>query len=277
MPVAVTLPPTGVTPIGVLVQPLIAPLAAAEQPLQRYDGLRQAFAQAGIIVVRALAPMPASFPSTAAGGAWREAGAARFRQVLAHVRSELAGGKPICLFGTGDDGALALAWSGAAPVDCTVAVGARLDPQAMTRPMQLLLPAPPGRVSRLSLSAGDRVSTQPAAGGTYTITPSNAQLHRELPALYGQPGSDELADPRQWVPQLPARVMLGYDMQLRVQQEYASESAAFRKALRRAGKNLTFDADEAIQSDDIQSRDRLLSAVVDYVRASLTDGTPAAH
>ncbi len=252
MPLSVTLPPAGVTPIGVLVQPLAAPLAGAEDPLERYDGLSQAFAQAGITVVRALASMPGTFPSNAAGGEWRQAEAARFQQVLSHVRTDLAAGKPICLYGAGDDGALALAWSGLAPVDCTVAIGARVDPQAVSRPIQLV-----------------------GLRSIVTVNPSAELLHRELPALYGLPGSDQLADPVQWVPQLPSRVMLGYDMLPRVQQEYASESAALRAAIRRAGKNLTYYADDSVQPDDIQSRDRLLGAVVDYVRQSLTSGAAA--
>lgn len=260
MPVAVTVPPAGVTPIGVVVQPIIARPVAAEEPLVGYDGVRQAFAQAGITVVSALAPMPAFFPSTAAGGDWRRAETARFQQVLAHVRSELAGGKPVCLYGAGDNGVLALAWSGLAPLDCTVAVGARLDPHAMTRPIQIVeLPRP-----------GQR------QGDIVTVTPSDEQLHRELPALYGLPGSDQLAEPTQWVPQLPSRVMLGYDMQPRVQQVYAGNSAAFRKAIRKAGKALTYYAEEPPQRpDDIQSREQLLSAVIDYLRASLTNGAAA--
>lgn len=260
MPVAVTLPPAGVTPIGVVVQPIIAAPVAAEEPLLHYDGVRQAFAQAGIIVVRALAPVPALFPSNAAGGEWRRTETARFQQVLAHVDRGLADGKPVCLYGAGDDGVLALAWSGLTPVDCTVAVNARLDPRAMTRPIQIIEQPRPGQ--RL--------------GDTVTQAPSDAQLHRELPALYGLPGSDQLADPGQWVAQLPSHVMLGYDMQPRMQQVYAGESAGLRKAIRKGGKSLTFYADQPLQSDDIQSRERLLSAVVDYVRVSLTGGAAAA-
>jgi hypothetical protein len=41
MPVAVTLPPQGVTPLGVLVEPFTATAQDAEEPLDRYDGVRE--------------------------------------------------------------------------------------------------------------------------------------------------------------------------------------------------------------------------------------------
>jgi hypothetical protein len=197
----------------------------------------------------------------------------RFEQVLSHVRSDLAAGKAVCLYGNGPAGALALTWSSASPVDCTVSVGARLDPSAYSRTIRLIEPITRETFHR----TGRTVFAVPAMPGAVTIAPSDALLHRDLPALYGQSGSDRVADPVQWAPQLPARVMLAYDMHLRTQQQFAAESARMRAAIRKAGRNLTYYADEAVQNDDIQSRERLLGTVVDYVRGCLPLGHRAAR
>jgi hypothetical protein len=252
MPAAVTLPPQGVALIGAVVEPFVAAAGAGEDPLYAYDGTRQAFAQMGIAVVRALTVMPGEFPSNAAGGEWRQMQAARFQRVIEHV-SALVRGKPVCLLGTGTDGALALAWSGLPHVGCVISAGARLDSQAFGRNVQMF-----------SMQSG---ATPLGAGmASVNVTASDAELHREVPAIFGVPGSDKLADSVQWVPNLPPKVMLAYDMKRRIEMQYAAESGGFRTAAKGAGKDLTYYTDsDTAAAGDIQSQMRLLTAVVDYV------------
>ncbi|HEX4049534.1 MAG TPA: hypothetical protein VHY19_01460 [Steroidobacteraceae bacterium] len=69
--------------------------------------------------------------------------------------------------------------------------------------------------------------------------------------------------------------MLAYDMNQRQQQEFASESAAFRRAAQHAGRQLDFYTDEAVAIDDVQSRDRLLQAVINYLQQNMAS-VPAA-
>jgi len=248
MPAAVTLPPQGVRLIGAVVNPLVAYAGAGEDSLDAYDGVSQAFAQMGIAVVRTLTVMPGSFPSNAAGGEWRQTQAATFQHVIAHV-SALVRGKPVCLFGTGTDGALALAWSGLPHVGCVVAVGARLDSQAFGKSVQVFSMLP---------GAGSRLAA-------VTVSASDAERHREVPAIFGMPGSDTLRDPVQWAGQLPSKVMLAYDMKNRLEAQFAVESAGFRADIKRAGKDLTYYDHTAVQTSEIQSQVQLFTAVMDYV------------
>jgi hypothetical protein len=102
----------------------------------------------------------------------------------------------------------------------------------------------------------------PAPAGQVTMTVSNQQLHRDLPAQFGVSGSGQLIDSTQWAAQSPAKLMLAYDMNLRQQQEFASESSAFRRAVQHTGRQLDFYTAEAVGIDYVQSRDRLLQAVI---------------
>jgi hypothetical protein len=262
MPVAMTLPPQGVALIGAVVEPFVAPAGVAEDPLEVYDATRQAFAQAGIAVVRALTVMPAAFPSNAAGGEWRQMQAARLQHVIEHA-SELVRGKPICLMGNGPNGALALEWSGLAHVGCVVSVGARLDSQAFGERVQMFDLQSTGRVSRVHIANGQVMATPAMPAVNFSI--STALLHREVPALFGVPGSEALADPAQWAATLPPKVMLAYDMRSRIEIQYAAESARFRAAARTDGKNLTYYADTTSQ-EEVLSHLRLARAMIDYVR-----------
>lgn len=264
MPVLVIAPAQGTAPVGAVLEPIIAPASAAAEPLMQYDGLHQSLSQHGIVVVRALVTVPDSFPTNAAGGEWRQAEAARLRRVMSHIRTGLVPGKSVCLLGRGLASTLVLAWSDNVPADCTVAVGARLDPDAYLHPIRIVR----SQVPRVAAIRNRLVFL--AMPGEVTLQASSAQLHRDLPAQFGVVGSEQLAAPTQWTPQLPANLMLAYDMQLRQQEEFAAESADFRSAAERSGKRVSFYADEAARIDDIQSQDRLFQAVVDYLQVQLT-------
>jgi hypothetical protein len=106
---------------------------------------------------------------------------------------------------------------------------------------------------------------------------STAQLHREGPAVFGMPGSENLADPVQWVATLPPKVMLAYDMKSRVEMEFAAESDRFRSAIKKAGKDLTYNTEADQQADELQSQENLTRAVLDYVRGYFVPAVVAAH
>lgn len=262
-PVEVTMPPQGVMPIGAVIEPVLAAAKQAEEPLAHYDGLVQAFALRGLVVVRPLIVIPTSFDTTADGGAWRQAQGERLRMLMGHVRSQLVPGRAVCLYGENLTATLALAWSTSTQVDCAVAVGARLDPATYTHPIILVRAEQPTREVRHG-----RMFV-PASPGTVTIHSGNQQLHRDLPAQFGVSGSARLSDPTQWAGQLPPKLMLAYDMNVRLQQEFASESAAFRRAAQGAGRQLDFYTDEAVAIDDIESHDRLLQAVINYLQQNM--------
>ncbi|MGH8144484.1 MAG: hypothetical protein ACREU2_18465 [Steroidobacteraceae bacterium] len=272
MPVAMTLPPEGVPLVGAVVEPLVAPAAAGEDPLDGYDGTRQAFAQMGIAVVRALTVMPAAFPSNAAGGEWRQMQADRFQHVVEHA-SDLVRGKPVCLLGAGTNGALALEWSGLPHVGCVAARGVRLDNQAFGQRVQMLEPS--NRLAGVHISRSGVTGTPAIASVSFSI--SSAQLHREVPGLFGVPGSEHLADPAQWVATLPPKVMLAYDMKSRIEMEFAGESDRFRSAIRKAGKDLTFETEADPRTDNLQSQENLIRAMLGYVRDYFSAAAVAAH
>lgn len=267
MPVAVTMPPQGVAPTGAVVEPVIGTVPGSEEPLVDYDGFVQALAQTGMVVVRPLIVIPAAFADMAAGAAWRQTQVERLRTVLGRVRSDLVPQKSACLYGEDLAATLALEWSTALQVDCTVAVGARLDPGGYMQPITIVV----SRAPRVVIHGGGRNRmVSPAPPGQVTVRATNQQLHRDFPALFGAADSAQPLDPAQWAGQLHGSVLLAYDMQLRLQQEFATESGEFRKATARAGKPLTFYTDESVAIDDIQSRDRMLQAVIDYLHAHLS-------
>jgi hypothetical protein len=215
--------------------------------------------------------IPPSFDTTADGGAWREAQNNRLRELVNHVRSELVPGKAVCLYGEDLVATLALAWSGTTQVDCTVAVDARLDPAAYLHPPLMVLSGQGVR----AVPQGGRMFA-PAPPGQVIIATTNEQLHRDLPAQFGVSGNAQLSDPTQWVAQLPTSLMLAYDTNQRQQQEFASESATFRKAAEHAGRQLDFYSDKEVAIDDVQSRDQLPQAVIDYLRQNMATAPPAA-
>ena len=265
MPVAITLPPQGITPVGAVIEPVIAMAPQAEEPLSQYDGLVQALSESGLVVVRPLIVIPSSFDTPADGGVWRQLQGDRLHMLMSHVRAALVPGKAVCLYGENLAGTLALAWSGTTQADCTVTVGARLDPAAYTHPIIIIRTQQGARAIRHG-----RMFV-PAPPGQVTMRASDQQLHRDLPAQFAVAGTGQLVEPTHWAAQLPTRLMLAYDMQLRAQQEFASESGAFRRAAQRAGRQVDFYASESVAIDDIQSRDRMLQAVIDYLhRAMMT-------
>ncbi len=274
MPVAMTLPPDGVPLLGAVVEPLVAPAAAGEDPLDVYDGTRQAFAQMGIAVVRALTPIPDSFPSNAAGGEWRQMQAAKFQRVVEHA-SDLVRGKPVCLLGTGTNGVLALEWSGLPHVGCVAANGVRLDTQAFGQRVRMFDLKSTDKLVRVHITRG--VVTATAAMPSVNFSVSTAQLHRDVPAMFGVSGSEQLADPVQWVAALPPKVMLAYDMKSRVEVQYADASGRFRSAIQSAGKDLSYYTESDSQTGERQSRENLTTAMVDYVHDYFRPATVAAH
>ncbi len=263
MPVAMTLPPDGTALIGAVVEPVVVLPGQREDPLETYDGIRQAFAQRGIAVVHALVVMPGSFSSNAAGGEWRQMHAAEFQHVIEHT-SDLVRGKPVCLLGSDLGGALALQWSGLPHVGCVVANGALLDSKLFGQKVQMFSSQGDTKISNVNFIGNTLIASSSPTGVNFSF--STAQLHREAPALFGMPGSENLADPVQWVAALPPKVMLAYDEKIRIEAEYAAESANFRAALKTAGKALTYYTAVNPQTGNVQAQQNLAKAELDYVQ-----------
>jgi len=97
----------------------------------------------------------------------------------------------------------------------------------------------------------------PGAGhglASVCVIASEAERHREMPAIFGVPGSDTLRDPVQWAGRLPSKVMLAYDMKNRLEAQFAAESSGFRADIKAAGKDLTYYDHTAVQTGEIQSQ-----------------------
>jgi hypothetical protein len=248
--VAVTLPPAGVALVGAVVTPVLAPASALQDPLHDYRPQVQAFAQQGIAVVQVLSAIPDRFASDAEGAAWRAALDQHLQQAVDHASSELAHGRPVCLYGEDLGGELALSAGELSNVGCSVA----LDP-----------------ILNASQLSKVQVSGLPANFVFRLLGPTTQMLDRDFPAAFGN-AQGQLDDSRSWAPRLPGNVMLAYDVQRYADAsrsyapgEFAWGSAAFRKAVRRAGKHLDYYIPYMPLATFLQRRVRMIDAVTRYV------------
>ncbi|MGH8143892.1 MAG: hypothetical protein ACREU2_15405, partial [Steroidobacteraceae bacterium] len=220
--VAVTLPPAGTALRGAVVIPVVASPTELQDPLHVYRPEVQAFALQGIAVVQLLAPISDAFATDAEGAIWRAGLDAHLKQVVDHASSDLSRGKPICLYGQGLAGDLALAAGGLPHVGCVVAANAILNASQLSRVLLTGLPVNVGAAIRL-------------------IGPTTQMLNRDFPAAFGNQ-RDQLNESVSWVPGLPSNVMLVYDAVRYADAtrgytvgNFADGSTAFRAAARKAG------------------------------------------
>jgi hypothetical protein len=251
--VAVTMPPQGVTVIGAVVMPVLAPDRVLEDPLYAYHADVQAFAQRGIAVVQLLSSIPDSFASNADGAAWRAAFSVHLQEVVNHASSELLHGEPVCLYGEGLAGELALAAGGLAHAGCIAAVNAILNAPELSGP----------RITGLPVGF---------AGLQFRyVGPTEPMLQQEFPAAFGDE-HDQLLNSVSWVPGLPHRLMLGYDADRYADGtrgytagDFAAGSAAFRAAARKAGAQVDYYAPDPRFLTVLQREARMLDRVTRYV------------
>jgi hypothetical protein len=251
--VAVTLPPAGVALRGAVVTAVPASPKVLEDPLDTYHADVQAFAQQGIAVVRLLAPIPDAFASVADGSAWRMALDAQLQQVVDRASSGLLQGKPVCLYGEGLSGELALAGGGLSHVGCIAAVNAVLNAAQLSK---LLLEGVPRGYAGLAFRL---------------VGPTQQMLDRDFPAAFGNP-QNQLSNSVSWVPGLPDNLMLGYDTARHADAargyssgDFTAGSGAFRSAARSAGKHVDFYEPEPRFYTLTQRQARMIDAVTRYV------------
>jgi hypothetical protein len=251
--VAVTMPPRGTTLLGAVVTAVLAADSDLADPLHEYRPQAQALAQRGVAVVQLLAPIPASFPSNAAGAAWHEALVARLRQVVDNASSRLLHGAPVCLYGEGLAGEIALSSGALAHVGCSVAVNPILNARYLSNVHVTGLPV---RYSGLAFRL---------------LGPSSQMLNRDFPAAFGN-AQNQLNDAVSWVPGLPDQLMLGYDQDRYVDAargysvgDFAAGAGPFRRAARRAGKQLEFYMPDVRFASFMQREAQMIDAVSRYV------------
>jgi hypothetical protein len=251
--VAVTMPPQGVAVIGAVVVPVPAADSALEDPLHVYRADVQAFAQQGIAVVQLLASIPDSFASNADGAAWRAAFNAHLHEVVDHASSGLLHGEPVCLYGERMAGELALGASDLSHAGCIVAVDAILNAPALSQ----------ARIKGLPVGfAGLRFRY---------VGPTEQMLQQEFPAVFGNE-QNQLLNSIDWVPGLPHRLMLAYDVdrfsdatRSYTAGDFAGGSAAFRAAAHKAGAQVLFYAPDPRFLTASNRQVRMLDAVTRYV------------
>ncbi len=251
--VAVTMPPQGVAVIGAVVIPVLAADSVLEDPIYAYRADVQAFAQRGIAAVQLLAPIPDSFASDAAGAAWRAGFRVHLHDVVDQASSALLHGEPVCLYGEGLAGELALATGGLSHTGCIAAVNAMLNVHALSR----------ARIRGLPVGfAGLRFRY---------VGPSAQMLQQEFPAVFGNE-RNQLLSAIDWIPALPHRLMLGYDADRYADAtrsytagDFADGSAAFRAAARKAGAQVVFYSPPPRWLTLLQRQARMLDAVTRYV------------
>lgn len=247
--VAVTLPPLSVALVGAVVIPVLAPASALQDPLHDYRPQVQAFAQQGIAVVQVLSAIPDKFASDAEGAAWRAALDEHLQQAVDHASSELAHGRPVCLYGEDLAGELALS-AGLSNVGCSAA----LDP-----------------ILNASELSKDLVTGLPADFAFRLLGPTTQMLDQNFPAAFGN-AQGRLDDSRSWAARLPGNVMLAYDVARYAdasrgytEGDFAYGSAAFRKAVHRAGKHLDYYTPYLPLATFLQRRVPMIDAVTRYV------------
>jgi hypothetical protein len=262
--VAVTMPPHGVALLGAVVTPVLGVASDLENPLHEYRPQVQALAQQGIAVVQVLSPIPSAFTRDADGASWHTAFDARLRQVVDSASSTLLHGAPVCLYGEGLAGELALAFEARAHVGCAVAVNPLLDARHLSN---------------------DQVTGLPVgkAGLEFRLLgPTTEMLNRDFPAAFGNP-QNQLNDSLSWVPGLPDRLMLGYDQDRYVDAtrgfsvgDFANGAGAFRAAARRAGKRVDFYMPDLRFASFLQREVGMIDAVSHYVQDYYASGAAGA-
>jgi hypothetical protein len=238
--VSVTLPPEGVPLIGAVVIAFTSPESAGESALLEYSGDVQVLATRGIAVVRLLASLPAEFQDNAAGATWRAALKGAMQTVVTQVSQRVAPGHDVCLYGQGANGDLALAFGDLPHIGCVIAVNPMLDPHSALR-------------------------TQIYDDGRQTLTVSLGEqaLQTEVPAAFG--GSDNgLMDPTGWAAAQPAHLMLAFNRSNLTGSNLATQSAAFRSAAGRAGKQVSFYAPAVTAQTPDAANVSLMDAVASY-------------
>jgi hypothetical protein len=253
VPVSVTLPPAGVPVIGAVVEPVAAQRYGAEDAFANYDGQAEVMALRGIAFARVLATLPDAFPDPAAGGAWRQALRSTLETVLSHVSGELLKGKDACLYGSGTAAELSLALGALPHVGCVIAIDAQLA----------------GDVNRTTHVLTD---TQ----GTMNYAASAAQLHRDVPAVFGSAQTNSLVDAMSWVPALPSHVMLAFETADQLDAEHAAESSAFRSAAQRAGKQVAYYAKQTLGATPDADLANVVDAAASYATQYFTGSSSVA-
>lgn len=254
VPVAVTLPPDGVSVVGAVVVPFTSDRSLGEDPLESYQGQLQALALHGIAAVQVLATLPDSFPDAAAGAVWRQALRDTLESVLGHVSSELLHGRDACLYGANTNGELALAMGALPHVGCVIAI----DPQLA------------GDVNR---------TTKVYDGGMQVLnyTPGEEVLHRDVPAVFGSAQTNDLVNATAWAPTLPSHVMLAYDMADEILAAQAGDAASFRAAVKHAGKQLDYYARETTAQTPEAAMAGVVDAVVSFATRYFGASAAAPH
>ena len=256
VPVTVTLPPAGVPVIGAAVVPFTSyGGAAGEDPLEIYQGRMQALALRGIAVVQVLATLPNSFADAAAGAGWRQALRMTIETVLNHVSSGLLHGRDACLYGFGTDGELALALGALQHVGCVIAV----DPQLR------------GDVNRTTEVYGDNMQN------TLTFAASERELQSDVPAIFGSAQTNSLVDAVSWVPTLPPHVMLAFNMANPVDLGHANDSAGFRAAVQRSGRQISYYARQTTAQTPEAAAAGVIDAVVAFATQYFTTSAASGH
>lgn len=213
-PVAITAPPAGIAVRSVVVIPVLADRAEARARFVDYDPQTQAFAQHGILSVRV--QLPHADERALHDQAWRDAVAQRLSRTADHIRQAgLAPAAKTCVGGTFEGAYAALVAAAAKPDQfaCVYAINLPFKPEFLAQPIII----------------------QGMRGHTTRVWNMTGSVRRWV-AMEGTEGS--AGNPVGWSAQLPARVLLVYDMTWEsFGQAIKPHSDGFVDAMKKAGKS----------------------------------------
>lgn len=245
----ITQPPQSVTAKGIVIAPAMRPLELVDQQLGSFDGEAQALAMRGLVYIRLPLATPEKFADGIAAEKWRK----RIHQTLQMVIDRAASAfsqntspLPICLFAEDYAGSLILTDGGFNGLNCTVGLNAPLMPNRLSERMKI--------------------------SETATMRLSNFTLERQVRGVFAS-ADGTLTDPAYGVQTLPNKIMLAYDFTDPVNEVFARESSAFRSAVKKAGKTLTYTAPLVGHDDALTHQAQVLDSIINFV---LMTASPAA-
>ena len=246
--IRVVAPPSGMPVTGVVINPVFM----SEQFLPSYrtgfDGVAQSFAMSGVVYVQVYFATPEQFANGDAAQAWREKTRQSLQTVITAASKQLVNDGSICLYAEDYVGAWLLTDTGYDHVACVAAVDAPLQPERLDKPIEF-------------------------TGGLMKL--SNMTLVRDVRGVFALP-SGKLLDPVEQVVGLPNQVMLGYDLTEPVNAVFGRQSRDFRSALKKADKQVTYQAPLVGSQDESTYQANLLATVIEFVAKAGQGGASAA-